>query len=151
MHYRWSCLPDMTAKRDFVPGIVWTRVGLIVVAGGCRNGESICSVEAFTRPFSASAEVQPTASKWLPLAPMRVARRCLSLCELGCSILAVGGLDCLHYVFTVEALTLPPTLGEGGTNRGQWTTICPMNRAMNVHGLVVHGSEVWATGKSTPA
>ncbi len=149
MHFRWSCLPDMTQKRDCVPGIVWTKVGLIVVAGGSINDNRSSSVEAFTRPFSAFAEGQPTTRKWLPLAPMRVARSNLSLCELGRCILAVGGYDGTNHVSTVEALILSPKLREGGTNRGQWTTICPMTRVMNVHGLVVRCSEVWATSKLT--
>ncbi len=141
----------MTEKRDCVPGIVWTKVGLIVVAGGSISGKRTSSVEAFTRPFFAFAEVQPNARKWLPLAPMRVARSGFSFCELGRFILAVGGHDGSKFVSTVEALTLPPTFGEGDTNRGQWTSICPMTRAMPVYGLVERGSEVWATSKSTHA
>ncbi len=151
MHYRWSCLPDMTEKRDCVPGIVWTKVGLIVVAGGSINGKKTSSVEAFTRPFFAFVKVQPTTRKWLPLAPMRVVRSWLSLCDLGRCILAVGGYDGSKHVSTVEALTLPSTLCEGDTNRGQWTTISPMTRAMAIHGLVVHASEVWASSKLTHA
>ncbi len=135
----------MTEKRDCRPGIVWTKEGLIVAAGGSINGNTTSSVEALTRPFSASPEVQPTTRKWLPLAPMRVARNTFSLCELGRFILAVGGHDGSKFVSTVEALTLPPTFGEGDTNRGQRTSICPMTRAMPVYGLVVRASEVWAT------
>ncbi len=82
---------------------------------------------------------------------MRVARSGFSLCELGRCILAVGGHDGSGWIATVEALTLPPSLGEGDTDRGQWTTICPMTRAVLVYGLVVHASEVWATSKSTHA
>ncbi len=149
MHFRWSSLPDMSEKRHDRPGIVWTKAGLIVVAGGYRNGGRTSSVEAFARSFFASAEMQPAARKWLPLAPMRVARSGLSLCELGRCILAVGGDDGPKFVSTVEALTLPPTLGEGDANRGQWTNICPMTREMVIRGLVVHASEVWALGELT--
>ncbi len=149
MHFRWSSLPDMSEKRDAVPGIVWTKAGVIVVAGGSINGKRTSSVEAFTRPFFASAEMQPAARKWLPLAPMRVARSGLSLCELGRCILAVGGCDDPGWIATVEALTLSPTLGEGDANRGQWTDICSMTRKLLAYVLVVHASEVWAIGKLT--
>ncbi len=149
MHFRWSSLPDMSEKRNSVPGIVWTRAGLIVVAGGYGNSGRTSSVEAFTRPFFASAEMQPAARKWLPLAPMRVARSGLSLCELGRCILAVGGHDGSNYVSTVEALTLPPTLGEGEANHGQWTDICPMTQELVISGLFVHTSEVGAIGELT--
>ncbi len=151
MHLSWGCLPDMTEKRGCVPGIVWTKAGLIVVAGGSIDGKRTSSVEAFTRPFFAFAEVQPTTRNWRSLAPMRVARSWLSLCELGRCILAVGGDECSKDVSTVEALTLSPNFGEGDTNRGQWTTICPMTRAMEIRGLVVHASEVWATSELTRA
>ncbi len=124
-NFSWQTLPKMqTPRADF--GVVWVPDGRIFAIGGNTGPDGTTA----TVEMLDCCDVHKAANTgtWSYVAPLPTARQCHAVTFLEGKIIVAGGIG----ERGVECFSLPSSVNK----MGQWTSIYPLPKPMNLLALL---------------
>ncbi len=135
-HSRWEKFSSMQSPRVFHE-LAWLPYGRLFAVGG-RDGDDkeMATVEMLTCFWGSE---DPVKSEWKYMAPLLKPRSIFGMAYFDTKLIVAGGWES----DTVEYLT--PPIAESPD--GQWTAVRPIERKLNIAGLLPFGDALLSVGK----